>query len=51
MAGIDTNAPILVTLAINKVGLIAVRDQVEILDLVSPHAVVLNANHVSVLPG
>ena len=51
MAGIDTNAPILVTLAINKVGLIAVRDQVKILDLVSPHAVVLNANHVSVLPG
>ena len=51
MTGIDTNAPIFVTLAINKIGFVALRDQVKILDLVGPHAVVLNANHVSVLAG
>jgi hypothetical protein len=49
MTGIDANAAILVFLAINKVGFVTFRNQVVVLNLVGPHAMILDTDHVSVL--
>ena len=49
MAGVNANTAILVLLAINKVGLIPLWDEVIVLDLIGTHAVILNADNVSIL--
>ena len=51
MPGVDTHPAIFVVLTIDKVGFIAFRDQVVILDFVGAHTVILNADDVGILPG
>ncbi|GAA0848309.1 hypothetical protein GCM10009113_26090 [Marinobacter szutsaonensis] len=51
MTGIDADAAVLVLLAVNEIGFVALGDEVVVFNLVSAHAVILNANHVSVLVG
>ena len=49
MTGVYADTAIFILFAINKVGLVTFRNQVIVLNLVGPHAMVLNADHVSVL--
>ncbi len=49
MAGVNTNTAILVFLAINEIGFVTFRNQVVVLNLVGPHAMILDTDHVSVL--
>src|SRR5690554_1945730 len=51
MTGINAHTTIFIVLAINKIGFIPFRDEVQILNLIGTHAVILNADNISILFG
>ncbi len=51
MAGVDTDTTVFIAFAVDEVAFVAFRNEVVVLDFVGPHAVILNTDHVSVLPG
>ncbi len=51
MSGVDANAAIFVALAVDEIRLVTFWNQVVIFNLIGSHAVILNADHISILPG